>query len=410
MKPSVSDARQNWRFTAFAVFITALLIRGVFVLTLQDGFYFPDSVHYSRAAASLISNAELGDNYNRPPGYPVFLAGIYLLFGESILTVRMVESVLGAVLAVVIALIGKRIGGDVVGAAAGILWSIYPLGVFIAGLVYPTGLLTILLASGLLCFLPESQQELSLKRVFVAGMVWGLAALTTPVVLATVGVLGLWLIYWGRVDRLRLVSVLVLGTGLVVVPWTIRDYYAYGRLVVVEPRAIRHLPRIGSAEKELQGKRLEAIIKHPDQFAVRFGSEFLHFWKLYPDRMKMSKPDYRDNMHAKVSRVIQETIFTTNNLIMTIGIVSTGPLFFLAILGTISMWLQRERRRELCLLWGTILSFAVTYSFFYSQTRYRIPIEPYILILSAYGLAHTGSFLPGNIPAGWFASRKIPNE
>jgi hypothetical protein len=266
------------------------------------------------------------------------------------------------------------------------------------------------LASGLLCFLPESQQELSLKRVFVAGMVWGLAALTTPVVLATVGVLGLWLIYWGRVDRLRLVSVLVLGTGLVVVPWTIRDYYAYGRLVVVEPRAIRHLPRIGSAEKELQGKRLEAIIKHPDQFAVRFGSEFLHFWKLYPDRMKMSKPDYRDSMHAKDSRVIQETIFTTNNLIMTIGIVSTGPLFFLAILGTISMWLQRERRRELCLLWGTILSFAVTYSFFYSQTRYRIPIEPYILILSAYGLAHTGSFLPGNIPAGWFASRKIPNE
>jgi hypothetical protein len=37
-------------------------------------------------------------------------------------------------------------------------------------------------------------------------------------------------------------------------------------------------------------------------------------------------------------------------------------------------------------LWETILSFAVTYSFFFTQTRYCIPIEPYITILSAYGI------------------------
>jgi len=55
---------------------------------------------------------ELSETYNRPPGYPVFLAGIHAFFGETILAIR--KSVMGALLTVVIAVIGKRIGGEVV--------------------------------------------------------------------------------------------------------------------------------------------------------------------------------------------------------------------------------------------------------------------------------------------------------
>lgn len=385
---STSSVLHDWRYTAFAVFVTALIVRAAFVLFLQEGFYFPDSVHYSKAASSLISNGELGGQYNRPPGYPVFLAGVYLLFGNSILSVRLVESVMGALLAVLIALIGKRIGGDFVGGAAGILWSIYPTGIFIAGLVYPTGLLATLLALGFLCFLPESGHELSRKRVFGAGIICGLAALTAPVVLATAFGLVLWLIYWRPVDGVRLAAMLVLGTVLVVVPWILRDYHVYGRLVIVESRAVRHLPRIENPEKDRHGESLESILEHPRKFAGRFGREFLHFWTLYPDRMKMSNPEVRDSMHARDSRVIRETVFTTNALIITISILSTVPLFFLGIAGTLSMWFQNDKRPCLSLLWGTILSFALPYSVFSTQARYRIPVEPYIVVLSAFGLAH----------------------
>src|SRR5215472_4111793 len=107
MKSLLPSVLGNWRRTLLFIFIVALLIRGGFVLTLQDGFYFPDSIEYSGAALNLLNSGELGGVYNRPPGYPVFLAGIYLFFGKSILGVRMVESVMGALLAVVIALIGK---------------------------------------------------------------------------------------------------------------------------------------------------------------------------------------------------------------------------------------------------------------------------------------------------------------
>ena len=59
------------------------------------------------------------------------------------------------------------------------------------------------------------------------------------------------------------------------------------------------------------------------------------------------------------------------------------------MMGTAAMYFLRERRRDLLLLWSVILSFAVGYSAFYAKTRYRIPIEPYIVILSAYGLRHS---------------------
>jgi 4-amino-4-deoxy-L-arabinose transferase-like glycosyltransferase len=383
----------NWNRTLFTIFIAALLVRGVFVLTLQDGFYFPDSVDYTRAAVNILTNSELGERYHRPPGYPVFLAGIYSFFGENILAVRMVESVMGAFLAVVIALLGRRIGGEVLGALAGILWSIYPLGVFIAGLVYPTNLLTMLLACGLLCFLPNSQQELSAKRVFFAGIVWGIAALTTPVVLATVGMISLWVIYWSRANRLLLISVLFLGSALTVVPWIIRDFYVYGRLIIVEPRVVQQLPLMDQSKENVPEKKIEAILKHPRVFAERYASEFKRFWLPYPERLVMDWPTVREKAHEKDRRIVKDTIFTKNFLINVVGIFSTGPLFAFAIIGTAAMWFQQKRRRELSLLWAIILSFAAVYSIFYAKMRYRIPVEPYIIILSAYGIKKTWDVL-----------------
>src|SRR3989304_6866803 len=92
----------GWRRSIIAIFVFALLVRLVFILTLQDGFYFLDSPVYSTAAVNLVTNGEFGETYTRPPIYPLFLAGIYAVFGEKILAVRMVESVLGACLAVLI--------------------------------------------------------------------------------------------------------------------------------------------------------------------------------------------------------------------------------------------------------------------------------------------------------------------
>src|SRR5262245_17860397 len=151
----------SWRRTVSLIFFLALLMRGAFVVTQQDGFYFPDSLQYSEAAVNLLRFGEFGTTYDRAPAYPVILAGVYSLFGESIFATRVVESLMGAFLALVIATLGRRVGGEIVGAVAGVIWAVYPMGIFIAGLVYPTGLATVLLACGVWCVLPANDDELS---------------------------------------------------------------------------------------------------------------------------------------------------------------------------------------------------------------------------------------------------------
>ena len=82
---------------------------------MQDGFYFTDSTLYSSAAVNLVENGEFGESYTRPPVYPVFLAGIYTPFGQKIIAIRIVQAVIGACLAIVIANLAMRIGGPGVG-------------------------------------------------------------------------------------------------------------------------------------------------------------------------------------------------------------------------------------------------------------------------------------------------------
>jgi 4-amino-4-deoxy-L-arabinose transferase-like glycosyltransferase len=378
--------QRNWYRTLLLVFITALLVRGGFILTLQEAFYFPDSIEYSTAAVNLITSGALGPEYNRPPGYPAFLAVVYALFGQSIFVTRVVESVIGALLAFVIAVLGRRIGGEAVGALAGLLWAVYPMGVFISGLVYPENLLTMLLSLGMLCFLPGADQETSPKRVVLAGLLWGLAALTKPVVLATVGAVGLWVMLWGRCNRILLLLLLLLGTALTVGPWIVRDFYVYNRFVIVEPRAVQHLPAMAATEGDVKTRSVQNLVQQPGAFAAHFQREFVNFWKIELHRISMDWPSYREALHERDNRIVRDTIFTSNGLINLVSIVTTAPLFLFAIIGTGAMLFDQERRRHLALLWSTILSFAVVYSIFHAKTRYRIPIEPYIVILSAYGI------------------------
>jgi hypothetical protein len=169
----------------------------------------------------------------------------------------------------------------------------------------------------------------------------------------------------------------------------IRDYRVYGRLVLVEPRVVEHLPKMTRSEEDFHEDRIQGILNNPTEFAVRYVRMFVRYWKLYPEQLAMASPEYREQLHEKDSRVVKDTILTTNNLLNAVSILSTGPLFLFAVIGTIAMWFQREQRRELSLLWATILSFALVYSMFWVKIRYRFPSEPYIIILSAYGITKT---------------------
>jgi 4-amino-4-deoxy-L-arabinose transferase-like glycosyltransferase len=381
-----------WSGRLLGIFSLALVIRMVFVLSLQDGFYFPDSVDYSAAATNLLATGGFGESYRRSPTYPLFLAGIYALFGQKIVAVRLVEALMGACLAVMIASVASRIVGERAAALAGLLWSIYPAGIFIAGLVYPTGLATLLLACVMLCIVTKAGEEAAPARVIGGGIFLGLAALTVPVALGTAGVITCWMAFWYRNRRFLLATLFLLGVVLPLTPWTLRNFTVYDQFVLVQPRLVERLPSIRHALKQGEGRasedRMRAILTNTASYARRFAREFGYFWELVPHRVRMNQSVLREKKHAQDARILRDTVFGLSWTSL-VSVVSTGPAFLFALIGVGALWLAKDCRQNLSLLCLTILSFAIGYSFFWGKMRYRIPIEPYILILGAYGLRQT---------------------
>jgi len=387
----------SWRTALLGLFLFAALVRVVFVVSLQPGFYFWDSVKYDRAAVNLINEGNFGADYDRSPAYPLFLAAIYLTLGKSVLAVRLVEALLGALIAVLIAIIGRKTLGLASGLTAGLIWALYPLAVFLAGLVYPETLITVALAGAVALLLTAVGNNRSADRplpLLVAGLLLLIATMAKPVVVATfVGVCAWLLLFKGR-RSLRPIGLLVAGFCLPLVLWAGVSSHYFGKVILSDPRAIRFVDKVGSTNmEEVRKGRIRRAIEDPGGFVLHFASEFAHFWQIYPERVVMSDQALRDKFHQRDSRVVRKTVFSSSNsLTEWASILSIGPVFLLALAGVTFLMLRRQWP-ELTLFLFIILSFAVAYSFFFTQIRYRIPVEPYIILFAGHGLATAASWV-----------------
>ncbi len=389
----------RWRVCILALFLLAALVRLIFVASLQSGFYFWDSVRYDNAAISLIENGHFGE-YNRSPVYPIFLAGVYFVAGHSILAVRVVESLLGAAIAVMLAAIGRRIAGIPTGLIAGVIWTFYPLAVFVAGLVYPETLMTALIALGILLFLQWSQAQGRYSILLLSGIPLFIAVLIKPVVLATILVLATWLVIFAGGQRVRALGVFAAGLVLPLALWAGISLHLFGRVVVSDPRSLSFINKAGATTmEEVHKGRLQRALEDPGRFLSEYSSEFVGFWGIYPERVTMSDQRMRDAFHQKSAKVVKKTVFGGNSLTFWASVLSIGPVLFLALIGA-GLMLYERRLAELALIAGVVLSFALAYSFFFTQLRYRIPVEPYIMVMTGYCISWIGERLLGRRQAG----------
>lgn len=160
----------------------------------------------------------------RPPGYPVMLATIYRLVGfpNRLAAARVAQSLLGALVAPLTALIAIRLGLETRGAAfAGAAVALYPyFWVLPAGLASENLFIPLVLVT-LLAFLSYSRRK-SGWLVIVAAAAMAATTLTRVVMLAFVPIAAWW-IYRAAHRRIMLVLVF-LGTYLVLVtPWAVHN-------------------------------------------------------------------------------------------------------------------------------------------------------------------------------------------
>jgi 4-amino-4-deoxy-L-arabinose transferase-like glycosyltransferase len=117
-----------------AVFVLALVARVGFLLVY--GVDAPmatwgDDNHYDQIARSLVFDRTYKDLWF-PPGYSLMLSAVYFFVGPSLVAVRILQAVLGAVTCCVTYLLGKRLFDDRVGLIAAVLLAIYPSHVYMS--------------------------------------------------------------------------------------------------------------------------------------------------------------------------------------------------------------------------------------------------------------------------------------
>jgi len=202
---------------------------------------------FGRVARSIISGhgfgnvfADTGPTAVLPPVYPYVVAGIFKIFGietrSSVLAVLSLNSVFSALTCIPVFLFSQRAWGKRVAKWAGWGWVFSPYGVYYgADWAWSTCLVTLELAC-LFLWAWRLEDSSRARDWLLFGLLGGITALTEPVTLAVVPLLGLWTLY-RRYRKRQPWRVPMLAAGLaalaVLAPWIARNYTTFHRFIPV---------------------------------------------------------------------------------------------------------------------------------------------------------------------------------
>jgi len=209
----------------------------------------PDAGAYARIAESLYRDGsfdarpagatrEIQPSSSYAPGLPLFVTAVYWVSGGTHLTLALVLLALLSAAAIPLTFaLGKRMAGAVAGLIGATALAIYPALLEYQGMLLTEPLAAFLLSASLVTFLWATDRR-STWAWLGSGALLGLLALVRPEYLAVAVLLPLaWLAWEAIRGRLRqawvMAAVSLLGTVVVLAPWTIRNAVALDRVVPV---------------------------------------------------------------------------------------------------------------------------------------------------------------------------------
>lgn len=236
----------------FIVIGVALLVRIVLLLAVspwnqahyESTFLRSDAGSYYKLAVNLYANGQYSlsdgpDFYPDSfitPGYPVFLAGIFTVFGQDILIVLLAQLLLGVLTCALthqtaLALFGKTHAGDIAATAAGLLMALEPIGALYAMITVTETLFLFLFVASVYAFLRGvlRQKGVSLPWLALSGLLFGAGLLTRPVLQFFALLPMLYILIKGAGWKNKLSGAAVFGAVMLaaVAPWLVRNYMVF---------------------------------------------------------------------------------------------------------------------------------------------------------------------------------------
>jgi 4-amino-4-deoxy-L-arabinose transferase-like glycosyltransferase len=391
----------------FALVLASRLIYAFLLPNVVDESW-PDGVSYDSIARNLISGLGYWDTtgqwpgappYADPsaptarwmPGYPVFVAGVYLVFGENPRAVYAMQALLGLAIAAGLSLIAKQTVGKQIAVVAVFLYALDPLSLYLAGGLQTEQLFTFFLVAALYCFLKTSDHTASrMTFALLFGLFGGLAALTRNVAgLMFAGLSLVALAGWEkkfaalrlsqRVFLITIASVVLLCT---LTPWVVRNYRLTGQYtlatmtwqvlavgnndqggpymtkagVAAMPQTFIEQPE---AEREAVYKKfvIAWIQEHPGRFLWLCVWRTIVFWSPFP---------------YSTTGVKTLVAFSFNMLLL--------------VFAAVYSFAYHHRNARLLPFYVAFVTFTLVYGVTLAHTRYRLPLYPLLEILAAGGL------------------------
>jgi 4-amino-4-deoxy-L-arabinose transferase-like glycosyltransferase len=212
-----------------------------------DGGYEPgnDAFEYDYYARSIAERdgypetgylLQGGPTAVRGPGYPYLLGGVYALSGDSRGAGRLLGVTLGALSVLLLYLIARRVWGRRVGLVAAAMAAVFPPLVLLSRDLVSETLFIPLALGAILCVLNFRRSGGALRWAAAAGALCGVAVLTrnAGVVLILPVALGLWTLRpKTRPAALAAPLLAVALAAIAIAPWIVRNAAEFGRFVPI---------------------------------------------------------------------------------------------------------------------------------------------------------------------------------
>ena len=422
--PAVSKSaqRNDWRILILLGFGT-IIVRCLMIRAIWPGDILRhggDGIQYYAYAMDVLHKPDWLTTHLGivPPLYPLFLAAVYGVCGESTANATYAQTVFAGLTSVLIYLIGRTVFRKrAVGILAACWFAVYPLAAYQNARLMRETLILLLVA--LVVYL-----LLSLREKLKMGRVIGMSAAYTALIHVDPRFLfyGPFIIlfivtrYRFRLAGWKNAGICFLTVALLSVPWLVRNYVTYNEIILIDTRVLRSIcmqsraakfhggdtptnkviaDRYRTEEERALGLPVGRTKRQPeltyadydkhraevdeatDTIGKRVRLKWKNAWWVLTEFWRVYR--FRDQQRPWPDRRTAHTWSLSHNLA---SIATFGPLLLLTPLG--AYWCFRRHRAAAWILVSPLVLHTLLHLTQGARCRYRLPIAPLLMLLSAF--------------------------
>lgn len=402
--------RQRAWLVPAGFFCLALVVRALvaaltsYKLQADAVFYFETARNVANGVGYVLPDGRFLGSV--PPAFPLFLAGVFKVFGVGLTQAVAAQLVVGAATAVLVYYLARHYFGNKTAVIAAAIFAVHPIYVWTSRVVLSETLATFLVAAALLAYARASRG--SAAYAVVTGLLLAAAALCRSSLLVVALVLTAGLAFYrmgGWAVRARTVALVAAAflalTGL----WTYRNYRVFGAFIpsTLNAGQVLYEGNMRLAEGDVP---TSVELRRSAEFDERLGPHWgtpgadLEYDRFYREKASELLERYRmrfvRSLPGRFVHFFSPAPSARKKVAFTVWIVIGGLLTVAAWAGVLLF--RRPASRTFALL-APVLTVALTHVVLKPLLRFRVPVE-FILIIYAAAFAAFCLERARGLPAG----------